>query len=299
MADIVSVSRAIVAQMAAIVYPNGKGVASVTGRPTKIFRGWITQGDYEGSDCSLRRGVDFVTVIDLQGGWRRIDEPLGRPWKQGEAIPATVGIDVAGVAATVSLQPDTAPSGIVGLRIRSNGSAIEDRAVAAYAVQATDTEATIAAALAAQIPGATASGASVTVPEAVVMEGAVAGYSNAVRVARRQRQLFQVTIWSASPDARDALGTALNNGMAFTDFLTDADGSTFQIETRGDWNNDAAQNNGIYMRPCRYVATYDTDTRTVMAQMLFHSAGLTPHGGDTVTTGDSRLLAVSTTISEK
>ena len=299
MADIVSVSRAIVAQMASIVYPNGKGAASVTGRPTKIFRGWITQGDYEGADCSLRRGVDFVTVVDLQGGWRRIDEPLGRPWKRGETIPPTVNLAVKGTTATVTMQVDATPAGIVGLRIRSNSAAIEDRAVAAYAVQATDTANTIAAALAAQIPNATASGASVVVLEAATIEGAVAGYSNAVRVARRQQQLFQVTIWSASPDARDALGTALNNGMAFTDFLTDANGSTFQIETRGDWNNDAAQNNGIYMRPCRYVATYDTDARTVMAQMLFHSAGLTPHGGDTVTTGDSRLLAVSTTISEK
>ena len=293
MADIVSVSRAIVAQMAAIVYPNGKGVASVTGRPTKIFRGWITQGDYEGADCSLRRGVDFVTVVDLQGGWRRIDEPLGRPWKQGETIPATVGIDVAEVMAAVSIQPDTVPSGIVGLRIRSNGNVIEDRAVAAYAVQATDTEATIAAALAAQIPGATASGASVAVPEAVAMEGAVAGYSNAVRVARRQQQLFQVTIWSASPDARDALGTALNNGMAFIDFLTDANGSTFQIETRGDWNNDAAQNNGIYMRPCRYVATYDTDAQAVMAQMLFGSEVVSLPGGRAISVGDGPLLAVS------
>ena len=195
MADIVSVSHAIVAHMAAIVDPNGKGSASVTGRPTKIFRGWITQGDYEGADCSLRRNVDFITVMDLQGGWRRVDEPLGRPWKQGDAMPATVGIDVAGATATVSIQPDTVPAGIVGLRIRSNGDAIEDRAVAAYAVQATDTEATIAAALAAQIPGATASGASVAVAGATTREAAVAGYSNAGRVGRGQQQLFQVAIW--------------------------------------------------------------------------------------------------------
>ncbi|BBC81284.1 putative phage protein [Acetobacter orientalis] len=299
MADIVSVSHALVAQMAAIVYPDGKGRPSITGRPTKIFRGWITQADYEGADCTLRRGVDFVTVIDLQGGWRRIDEPLGRPWKQGETIPSTVNLAVKGTTATVTVQVDATPAGIVGLRIRSNSAAIEDRAVAAYAVQATDTASTIAAALAAQIPNATANGATVSVPDATTIEAAVAGYSSAVRIARRQQQLFQVTIWSSSPDARDALGTALNDGMAFIDFLTDANGSTFQIECRGDWNSDTAQNNGIYMRPCRYIATYDTDVQAVMAQMLFHSAGLTPHGGDTVTTGDSRLLAVSTTISEK
>lgn len=298
MADIVSVSHALVAQMAAIIYPDGKGKSSITGRPTKIFRGWITQADYEGADCTLRRGVDFVTVIDLQGGWRRIDEPLGRPWKQGETIPPTVNLAVKGTIATVTVQVDATPAGIVGLRIRSNSVAIEDRAVVAYAVQATDTASTIAAALAAQIPNATASGATVSVPDATTIEAAVTGYSNAVRIARRQQQLFQVTIWSASPDARDALGTALNDGMAFIDFLTDASGSTFQIESRGDWNSDTAQNNGIYMRPCRYIATYDTDARSTMAQMLFHSAGLTPHGGGTVTVGDSRVLAVTPTITE-
>ncbi|MDT8871601.1 hypothetical protein RAA17_12220 [Komagataeibacter rhaeticus] len=35
MADIVSISHAIVAQMAAIVYPDGKGQPSVTGGPPK------------------------------------------------------------------------------------------------------------------------------------------------------------------------------------------------------------------------------------------------------------------------
>ncbi|WP_019091746.1 hypothetical protein [Komagataeibacter europaeus] len=293
MADIVSIARAIVEQMEAIVYPSGTGAASVTGRPTQIFRGWLTQDDYAGADCTLNRGVDFITVMDLQAGWRRIDEPLGRPWRQEVTIPATVSVTTEGNTATVALQADATPAGIVGMRIRSDGTTIPDRSVAAYAVQATDTATTIAAALAAQIPGATSSGSIVTVPGATDLSGAVGGYAPAVRTARRQQQLFQVTVWSASTQARDALGTALDNGMAFLDWLTDANGSTFQIESRGNWNNDAAQNSGIFMRPFRFICTYDTDVRENMAQMLFGTEVFSLPGGQTINTGDGPLLAVS------
>ncbi|PYD63560.1 hypothetical protein [Gluconacetobacter entanii] len=293
MADIVSISRAIVSQMEVIAYPSGKANPSVTGRPTKIFRGWITQADYTGADCALGNGVDFITVMDLKGGWRRIDEPLGRPWRQEVTIPATVSITTEGNTATVTLQANATPSGIVGLRIRSNGTTIPDRSVAAYAVQATDTATTIAAALAAQIPGATSSGATIAVPGATDLSGAAGGYAPAVRVARRQQQLFQVTVWSASTKARDALGTAIDNGMAFIDWLTDANGSTFQIESRGNWNNDAAQNSGIFMRPFRFIATYDTDLRENMAQMLFGTEVFSLPGDRTITTGDGPLLATS------
>lgn len=293
MADVVSISRAIVAQMEAIVYPNGKGKPSVTGRPIKIRRGWITEADYSGAACTLGNGVDFITVTDLQGGWRRIDEPLGRPWRQEATIPVTVSITTEGNTATVVLQADATPAGIVGLRIRSDSAAIPDRAVAAYAVQATDTSDTIAAALATQIPGATSSGLTITVPGATDLSGAAGGYAPAVRTARRQQQLFQITVWSASPNARDALGTAVENGMAFIDWLTDASGSTFQIEARGDWNNDAAQNSGIFMRPFRFICTYDTDARENMAQMLFGTEVFSLPGGQTIYTGDGPLLAAS------
>ncbi|WP_102323874.1 hypothetical protein [Komagataeibacter saccharivorans] len=294
MADIVSISRAIVAQMESIVYPQGKGSPSVTGRPIRIRRGWITQADYTGTDCALNKGVDFITVMDLQGGWRRIDEPLGRPWRQdGNPVPATVSVTTDGATATIALQDGATPVGIVGLRIRSNDTAIPDRAVAAYAVQPTDTVATIAASLADQIPGAVSSGAIVSVPAASSLTGAAGGYVPAVRTARRQQQLFQVTVWSASPAARDALGTAVENGMAFIDWLTAGSGSTFQIEARGDWNNDAAQNSGIFMRPFRFIATYDTDMRENMAQMLFGTEVFSLPGGQTITAGDGPLLVTS------
>lgn len=294
MADIVSIAHAIVAQMAAIVYPNGTGKPSVTGRPIKIRRGWITQDDYTGAACALGNGVDFITVTDLQGGWRRIDEPLGRPWRQdGADIPATVSITIDGNTATVSLQEGATPSGIIGLRIRSDSTTIPDRSVAAYAVQSTDTAATIAAALAAQIPDATSSGPTVTVPGATDLSGAAGGYAPAVRTARRQQQLFQATVWSATPNARDALGTAIDNGMAFIDWLTDANGSTFQIESRGNWNNDAAQNSGIFMRPFRFIATYDTDMHENMAQMLFGTEVFSLPGGQAIHTGDGPLLSAS------
>lgn len=290
MADIVSISRGIVTQMAAIVYPDGRGRPSVTGRPTKIFRGWLTQADYAGADCTLNRGVDFITVMDLQGGWRRIDEPLGRPWRlEGVPIPATVSITTEGNTATIALQDGATPSGIVGLRIRSDGASIPDRSVAAYAVQPADTVASIAAALADQIKGATSSGAIVSVPGATTLDDAVGAYAPAVRTARRQQQLFQVTVWSASTEARDALGTALDTGMAFIDWLTDANGSTFQIESRGNWNNDAAQNSGIFMRPFRFIVTYDTDMRANMVQMLFSSGVMATPGNTTHTAGDGTL----------
>ncbi|WNM08210.1 hypothetical protein RI056_15135 [Komagataeibacter nataicola] len=145
---------------------------------------------------------------------------------------------------------------------------------AAYRAQPGDTAASIAASLAAMLPGATVQGADITLPACVTAQAINAGMATARCVARRQQQMFVLTTWSASPAARDALGQAMADALALTDWLVDANGSTFRIEARGAGNDDTAMNRGIFARPAHYLVTFDTDLTQSVPLMLAGGIGV-------------------------
>ncbi|NVN37879.1 hypothetical protein [Komagataeibacter swingsii] len=284
MADISTISTTIAAALAATLCPDGTASGAVTGRPLIIRRGGLTQAELGDVAHTLQQGCDFITIADLAESWARVDEPLGRPWRMDAATPATVRMAASGATATVTVDDGATPSGTVGLRVRGLPGVAGD-ACSLHVATATDTAATIAATIAAAIPGAAASGAGITLPATAMAQAINAGTLSARCVARRQQQVFAITAWSATPAGRDALGCAMSDALALTDWLTDENGSTFRIEARATTNDDTAMNRGVFSRPARFLVTYDTDLTRVVPAMLAGGAGIGPD----VTRGDVLL----------
>ncbi|WP_130731972.1 hypothetical protein [Komagataeibacter xylinus] len=272
MADIATISTAIAEALAAALCPDGSSASSCTGRPVIIRRGGLTQADLGNALHTLQAGCDFISIADTPESWTRLDEPLGRPWRMDGTQAATVSIGIANGTVTLSLVPGTVPGGVVGLRLQGL-LGITGSACCLYSAQPDDTAASIAASLAAMVPGAVVQAGAITLPASVTAQAINAGTATARCVARRQQQMFVLTVWSASPAARDALGQAMADALALTDWLVDADGSAFRIEARVASNDDTAMNRGIFARPARYLVTFDTDLTRSVPLMLAGGIG--------------------------
>ncbi|GAO00433.1 hypothetical protein Gxy13693_048_003 [Komagataeibacter xylinus NBRC 13693] len=275
MADISTISTTIAAALASALCPDGTAQAAATGRPLVIRRGNLTQADLGDAARTLQQGCDFITIADSAESWVRVDEPLGRPWRMDTTQPATVHMAISGDTATVTVDAGATPGGTVGLRVTGLPGVAGD-ACSLHVATAGDTAATIAAVIAAALPGAVASGADITLPAMTTVQAINAGTLAARCVARRQQQVFIITAWAATPAARDALGCAIADALALTDWLTDENGSTFRIEARATTNDDTAMNRGVFSRPARFLVTYDTDLTRVVPAMLAGGTGIGP-----------------------
>lgn len=273
MADIATISTAIASVLAAAICPDGTTGSAVTGRPVIIRRGGLTQADLGGMVRTVQQGCDFIGIADVPDSWARLDEPLGRPWRMDTARAPTATIGATGATAVVTLTPGVAPCGTLGLRV-TGLPGYGGAACVLHVATADDTADSIAAALAAPLPGAVATGGAITIPGAASVQALNAGVVTTRCIARRQEQMFIITTWSATPAARDALGQAASDALALNDWLTDADGSTFRIEARAASNDDTAMNRGLFSRPAHYLVTFDTDLTRPAPVMLAGGIGL-------------------------
>lgn len=269
MSDISSVAAGLAQLCSSLLYPNGTDAASFSGRRTIIQRGWLTEAVMSGI-CGPQGRTDYVLVMPVQGAYRTIPEPLGWPWETGPITAPTVSLSIAGNTATVSIAAGSVPFGNVGLQVRADANApFPDRLAAVHAVQSSDTPATIAAALAAFFPGATVQGPTLTIPHAVGLTPATGGTGTATRITRRQQQLFLVTLWSASPEGRDALGSALDGALSGVTWFAASDGAQCQLKFAGSADIDTMQAQSLYRRDMRFNVIYDTTQNQAAAQMLF------------------------------
>ncbi|AAW62180.1 Hypothetical protein GOX2449 [Gluconobacter oxydans 621H] len=182
--------------------------------------------------------------------------------------------------------PQTDASGIVGIRLEQAG-AIH---VASYAVQSGDTAATIAAALAAQITGATVAGSVITVPDGPRVSVASTGHVMASRLTRRQQQMFQVTLWTSDPGKRDTIGFALDAWMSGTPWFADSTGAQCLLKFAGSSDVDTQQASSIFRRVFRMVVVFDTTQTQQQAQMLFGGIALSANGEPAALYGDQPLF---------
>jgi len=91
-----------------------------------------------------------------------------------------------------------------------------------------------------------------------------------LRELRRQEKRVRISIWSGSPDQRDAVSAAVDVAFAAIDFLPLADGSVARLRSDGgtvlDNQEEAA---GLYRRDLVIVVEYATTMTIVQPQMLF------------------------------
>lgn len=267
MADLSDVEQALVGLIAAALYPNGTSQPSAVTAACRIYRGWPMPKALEED---LRAGIVNVSVFPTN-----IYQALphySTDW-QTQTVPATT------ITATVNGQTVTL-SGTV--RAPQNVAIVVDKHGYVYPVQATDTLAGIATALAALVSAdrsASSAGTVVTIPGAVSLHARVGTVGTSIREVGRQKRQFFVTIWAADPTTRDAVGKIVHPTMQGVFRLSMPDGTTATVATADDGNpNDGLQKEQLYRRTHRYAIEYATTQTEQDAQVLVETFNVT--GGD-------------------
>ncbi|GAB3249180.1 hypothetical protein [Chitinimonas naiadis] len=264
MADQSDVSNALVAAIAAACYPNGTGQACALSFPVRIYAGWPPP---EALDADMKAGIAHATV------WPRESRQLpllDSDWKTQTEPVITITATVVGQTVTIG---GTITAGNI-VSVFANGKPYP------YSIQQGNTLAGIAASLAAliaaDIPGTNAAGAVLTLPASV--RGLVArlgGQGTAIRNLRRTAQRFQVTAWGNCYDVRDKLAALIDVALADIKRVALPDGTSGTLHYQSDVQGDSLQKQRIYKRDLFYVVDFNVtqiQTQTSITQVQLTAA---------------------------
>lgn len=262
MADVIDVQNALVALIEQTIYPNGTSqpsavVVNSASVACKVYPGWPMPAQL---DADLLAGLANISVFTTTTERNTTRYP--KVWEPFSKTAATLTLTISGQQIIVGgVMPS--PFSAHNMALIVGGKSY------VYAVQATDTLASIAAALAAQVavdfPGTTSSAETVTLPTGAVPTAARVGTTGTViKEVRRQERGFQITIWVNSPAAREAIAALIEPILADTSFLTLADGTAARLVYKGSPITDGGQKENLYRRDLLYTVEYAT-TMTAMA----------------------------------
>jgi len=267
MADLSDVSNTLVALIASVLYPNGSSRPSALGIDARIFVGWPLPAQL---DADLAKNVCQVSVYPSamnRNTTRYMDQ-----WQPASVNTPTLALTLAGQTVTVSgtVPPANNPHNLV---------MFVGGVPYVYQAVPSDTLASIAAALAAQInaavPGTSSAGPVITVPAPAEINTVRVGVTGTgVMEIRRQEQLYQIGIWAPTPTARDAIAKAIDPVLASTFRLTLPDGSSCRLIWKNSLQSDQAQKANLYRRDLFYSAefpTLDTETETQITQQQLNT----------------------------
>ena len=257
MADIIDIQNTLVSLAAQAVYPNGIGQPSAITAPCKLYAGWPTQSQL---DADLLASTPHLTVFPL--GIERNTTRFPADWQQNTVNQPTLSAVVTGQQVTIT---GTLPA----TYFQQNVAVFVNKAPYVYAVQPADTLNSVATALSALIPGATSSGAVITIPPTLIINTArVGGTGTSVSEIRRQERQFQLTAWANSPQVRDALASLVDVALAQLRFISLPDGTAGRLIYRHSNVIDALQKARLYRRDLVYSVEYGTTLTTNNAQIV-------------------------------
>jgi hypothetical protein len=244
MADSADVEAAIVGVIVSALYPNGTTAASIVSAKISVDRGWPTEADVR---TAVGAGTQLIRVHAVSGMSRDAERYLS-VWQCGASQTTTLTATLAGHIVTIG---GTVTAGEI-IAVLSGGIAYTHLALA------TDTLTTIAASLAASVPGASATGAVLTLPATGALQAvdAVSGSTASLEVGR-QKQVFSISVWATTPALRDSIFSALMPGVAANFRLTMPDGSVatrMGMQTGGP--NDIPSRANVWARDLRVTWDY-------------------------------------------
>lgn len=283
MADLSTVEKAMVTQVAAVLFPSvsylpGAKVASVpAGMTCKLFRGWPIAADL---DADMLAGRAQVSVFPEPGMSRNTTRHL-QQWQTPAAGVPTLTVAVDGADVTFG---GTGGAGqVAGLAIGASPNPV----AYAYRLLSGDDPADVAAAFEAMIEGSSAAGAVLTCPSASVAARVVAD-AEALRVTRMQQQGIRVSIWAPTPDARDTLAALVDAGLSDLRRFELSDGSWARVWFRMTATMDAPQKERLWRRDLGFLVEYATTIVEAFPAMLFGTlgVGVSVAAGGTPTAGD-------------
>lgn len=257
MADQSDVENALCAAVLAAAQPGAGQFPLLGGQPVRVFRG---SAPAAGLTIDRSAGVSEVAVSAVADTLHNTTR-----WN----APASLLSIAAGLTATASGQTATfAGSAVAG---ELAGVLVNDQPFV-YAAQPGDSAALVAAAVANLVRASQivwVSGASLTIPAAVMLVARTAGVASVVQELGRQEQAFRLSVLSPSPAARDAVCAALLPPLLGTAFVALADGTGARIRFSQAVSSDADQVASIYQRDLLFSVEYGTTVTTQSAVMLF------------------------------
>jgi hypothetical protein len=186
-----------------------------------------------------------------------------RVWRTVAPVPATLTVTVA--AQTASFAGACAVGQLAG--VAANG------ALFPYAVQASDTPATVASNLAALLRAAgwlvDYAGSTISVPGASLFTARVVNGAGALQEIKRQEQDFRISLWCPDPASRDAVAPVIDEALAAQKFIALADGSYGRLIFSGSEAQDNAADATLYRRDLTYSVEYPTTLAQITPAMLF------------------------------
>lgn len=268
MADQVDVEVALASLVANALYPNGTAAPSVTGATYRVYRGYPASPVL---DADIAAGVTHVSVTPVGGEVKNVTR-YPRIWQEVEPVPATLSVNVNGFVAAFA--GACAVGQLAGILV--DGTAFS------YAVQLTDSPATVASNLAAQLRNAglivNYAGSTVSTPAAVTFDARVVAGAGALQEIRRQVQDFRVSVWCPDPTARDEVAPIIDLALADLKFLPLADGSYGRIIFAGVSTSDGGVDANLYRRDLVYAIEYPATLSQMTPAMLFGNAAVAVNG---------------------
>lgn len=271
MADQSDVETALVAAIAAAVYPNGTAAASILGQTAatcRVYRGWPVTAAL---NADLAAGIINVSVFPA--GPPRNTTRYPTQWMTTTSTMPTLSVIVRQNIVTFTGTP--AAGQMAGIAV--------DGTTFVYLVQNGDTAALIAASLAAQITAAghfvQNSNAILAVPGAASLIARIEQAQSAFRETRRQIQPFRVSCWCPDPYLRDLTASTIDCAIANTSFLSLADGTSARITLEGGATIDQMENAHLYRRDLLYSADYATILTAAQPAMVFGTGTLSTPAG--------------------
>ena len=270
MADLSDVESALVSLISSALFPGitylqGDYQPSAVTTVCKCYRGWPESANL---DADLRLGRAHVSVFPEKGMTRNVSRWFFEPVTISAVAP-TIAATVAG--AVVTLSGTVTAGNVVGLQASSPLRAY------AYVCQAGDTLATAAAALAAKVSGATASGAVITLPISLNLTAATMNPQSVLTVTRQQEQGVRVSVWAPTPDARDAIVSLIDNALAglknangfLTRFFAVGAYESARLAYRASYTDDIPARDLIWRRDLCYTVEFCTTLIESDPIMLF------------------------------
>jgi len=245
MATLREVQNAMKALVIAAIYPNGVTNPSITGTLVKVRVGW---------PLSVKLDEDV-----LIGNSQIRIFPIGMSDKNTTRFQR--------IENTVSLNAATLFTAVLTNKVTITGTVIVPQAIVinlngesyGYSVLATDTLSTIATALAALVPGASALANVITITGPIFkLTAEVAVTGQMATEIKRQRKIFYVTIYAPTPDQRETLGNAVDVALSNVYRLNFPDTTQAVMIYKAMNEGDMFEKNIIYQRDLIYTVEYAT-----------------------------------------
>ncbi len=272
MADLSDVTTTLAALADGAIYPNGDASPSVAAIGVTIAPGWPVPKQL---DAIIAAGNAMFTVYPMPGMDANVTRFLSDDPQQLSAPVASLSMTVSGNTVTVGGTIKAGEAAFIGV----------NRMPYSHQVVATDTTGSIASALAALIPGATASGSVVTIGGTVFdLQAAVSMVGTMQAEIARQKRVFMLTAWAPTIASRDAIAQAVD--VAFKAIpgrrILLADSTYGILIYRGTLQTDELTPRNIYRRDLRYEVEYATTQQSTTNTVTNTQVALTPTGGAAV-----------------